>query len=64
MREGRGQDERLLRGKGSHERRCDSRTQACDRLGRGMRCQQILRSKGRGRDRGKGLHSLYAAFLK
>ncbi len=54
MREGRGRDERLLRGKGSRERRCDSQTQARDRLGRGKKCQQILRVKGRrGRDRAK-----------
>lgn len=51
MREGRGRDERLLKGKESRERRCDSQTQARDRLGRGKRCQQIFRVKGRGRDR-------------
>lgn len=34
MREGRGRDERLLKGKGSRERRCDSQTRVRDRLGR------------------------------
>lgn len=53
MMEGRGRDERLLMEKESRERRCDNQTQARDRLGRGKRCQQILRVKGRGRDRAK-----------
>lgn len=44
MREGRGRDERLLRGKGSRERRCDSQTQARDRLGRGKR--NVSKSSG------------------
>lgn len=45
MREGRGRDERLLRGKGSRERRCDSQTQAHDRLGRGRNVSKYSRSK-------------------
>lgn len=43
MREGRGRNERLLRGKESRERRCDSQTQARDRLGRG---RDVSKSSG------------------
>lgn len=51
MMEGRGRDERLLRGKGSYERRCGSQTQARDRLGRG---RNVSKSPGSKVERGTG----------
>lgn len=45
MREGRGRDERLLRGKGSRGRRYGSQTRARDRLGRGRIVSKSSESK-------------------
>lgn len=51
MMEGRDRGGRLLRGKGSRERRCGSQTQAQDRLGRRRSFSKYGRIKDQGRDR-------------